>query len=122
MNLDHFFQHAKPALVVTGTCEINGRLINIIFAASGLEKLSVVARQNDSFTIHLDSHNTAAITFDPAIWFEGVTPADIEGAQTQTYQQLEVIFIHRDFNRHLYDLLVPRLEPSADLTFAGKNR
>ena len=80
-----------------------------------VEKLLVRARQSDSFSIMLTENNTAELSFDPAHWFESLTPADIEGATTQMYQQQNVLFIHPDHNTALYQALVPRIEGSADL-------
>lgn len=115
VDLDHFFQNAKPAMVVFGLYQNNGVIVNIIFAASGIEKFTLRAKQNDSFTISLDEQNTAEISFDPQRWFETLTPADIESASIQTYQQQKVLFIHKDFNTGLFQSLVSRIEASADL-------
>lgn len=120
-DLTHFFQNAKPGMVVMGTCENNGRIINIVFVAAGVEQITIPARQNGSFSIALKEKNSAAITFNPEVWFDGLTPADIESAQIQNYQQQEVLFIHPDFNSNLFQVLAPRLEQSAHLNFDVDN-
>ncbi|MEX1241974.1 MAG: hypothetical protein WEB30_19805 [Cyclobacteriaceae bacterium] len=121
VNLADFFQNARPGMVIMGTYVNNGRIINIIFVATGIEQITVPARQNDSFSIKLNEKNSAAITFNPEVLFDGINPADIESAQIQNYQQQEVLFIHRDFNSELFQILAPRLEPSAGLNFGVKN-
>jgi hypothetical protein len=118
-DLDHFFQNAKPGMVVVGAYESNGKVINIIFIASGIEKLSLRAKQNDAFNIVLSDQNFAEITFNPEYWFETITPDQIESAQMLTYQQQTVLFIHRAFNSDLFQALVPRIEGSAELNFSS---
>jgi len=121
LNLEHFFQNAKPGMVITGTYENDARIVTIIFVAAGIEKFTVRAKQHDSFNLMLNDKNEATITFDPEIWFEGLQPADIESAQIQRYQQQEILFIHSDFNSDLYQVLASRLEESADMNFDDGN-
>lgn len=116
VDLDHFFQNAKPAMVVFGLYQNNGIAVNIIFVVSGIEKFTVNGKQNDSFNISLDTRNEAVLTFDPQRWFETITQADIESAIIQDYQQQKVLLIHKDFNTALFEALAPRIEESADLT------
>lgn len=116
VDLDHFFQNAKPAMVVFGLYQNNGVTVNIIFVVSGIEKFTVNGKQNDSFNISLDTRNEAVLTFDPQRWFETITQADIESAIIQEYQQQKVLLIHKDFNTELFEALAPRIEGSTDLT------
>lgn len=118
VDLDAFFQNAKPGMVVFGVYENNGNIIQLIFVAAGLEDLTVMGRQNGNSSIRLGENNTARITFDPDYWFQTLMPADIESAMTQTYQQQKVLFIHPEHNTTLYQTLVSRIEESADLTFS----
>lgn len=121
VNLADFFQNAKPGMVLMGTYENNGTVITIVFVATGIEQIIIPARQNDSFSIILDEENSAAITFDPEVLFDGITPGQIESAQIQTYQQQQVLFIHREFNSELFQVLAPRLEQSAGLNVEVSN-
>ncbi|MGC1240346.1 MAG: hypothetical protein WA874_02100 [Chryseosolibacter sp.] len=120
LNLDHFFQNARPGLLITGVYENNGKTINMIFASSGLEKLTVRAKQNDSFSIRLKENNNAEITFDAAKWLQSIGPEAIESARIQTYQGQAVLFIHKDFNSHLYDILTPQLEIATELSIVAR--
>jgi hypothetical protein len=115
VDLDHFFRNAKPGLVVFGTYEHNGKVITLIIVVTDHEKLTIRGRQDDNFSIMLAENNTAQLSFDPAYWFQSLTPQDIEGATIQVYQQQNVLFIHPDHNTALYQALVSRLEGSADL-------
>lgn len=119
-DLDHFFQNARPGLLITGTYENNGSTISIIFASSGLEKITVRASQNDGPFIRLKEYNNAEIIFDAASWFQAIGPEDIESAHIQLYQQGPVLFIHRDFNHQLYELLAPRLQAATSLTVQAR--
>lgn len=114
-DLDQFFRNATPGLVVMARYENNGRIINIVFAATNVPTISLTARQNDSFTLLLSKQNRAEISFDAGQWFQEVTPTDIESGKTQLYQGQEVLFIHRDFNSTLYEKLIARLPASAYL-------
>lgn len=115
LDLDQFFRGARPGLVVMARYANNGQTINILFAVTDLEKLSVTARQNDGVAIVLNKQNLAEVSFDAATWFEGVTAGEIESARMQQYQGQQVLFIHRDFNSALYDRLLSRLDSSVYL-------
>jgi hypothetical protein len=119
VDLDHFFQNARPGLVVFGIYENNGKVINVILVVSDLEKLTIRGKQDDSFSIMLAENNAAQLSFDPAYWFQSLTPQDIEGGTIQVYQQQKVLFIHPDHNTALYQALVSRLEGSADLQISN---
>lgn len=119
-DLDHFFQNARPGLLITGTYENNGRTISIIFVSSGVEKITVRASQNDAPFVRLNEYNNAEIIFDAASWFQAIGPEDIESAHIQVYQQGPVLFIHRDFNHQLYELLAPRLQAATTLTVQAR--
>jgi hypothetical protein len=116
VDVNHFFQNAKPGMVVFGNYQNNGKTIEIIFVAGGIEKFSLRGQQNNTFDIALKEHNTAQITFDPQQWFASITPSQIESAALQTYQQQTILFIHRDFNAELYRALVERIEGSTEMT------
>ena len=110
-------------MVVFALYQHNGGSIHIIFAVSGTEKFTVSAKQNDSFKIKLQERNTGLLTFDPARWFEAITAADIASASTQTYQEQKILFIHKDFNTHLFQALMSRIGQSAELTILpGANK
>jgi hypothetical protein len=118
IDLDDFFQHARPGMVVMATYENNGKTIYIIFVASEIEKFTVRAKQNDSFAISLSEESSAEISFDPAHWFSGLTPAQIESADIQIYQQQNLLLIHKDFNTALYEEIASRIGGSAYLSIA----
>ena len=120
VNLADFFQNAKPAMVLVAGYENNGRMISIIFVVSDIHEIVIPARQNGAFALSLNQKNSAVITFDPEVLFEDIAPADIESAEIQPYQQQDVLFIHRDFNTHLYEVLSARLEQSAALNFQSE--
>jgi hypothetical protein len=119
VDLDHFFQNARPGLVVFGIYENNGKVINVILVVTDLEKLTIRGKQDDNFSITLAENNTAQLSFDPAYWFQSLTAQDIEGGTIQVYQQQKVLFIHPDHNTGLYQALVSRLEGSADLQISN---
>ena len=116
VDLDDFFQNAKPGMVVLATYMNNGKIINIVFVGSGIGELTIRAKQNDSFAISLSEQNSAEITFDPAHWFDSLTPALIESADIQIYQQQNIVLIHENFNSTLYKEISSRIEGSATLT------
>ena len=119
VDIDHFFQNAKPAMVIIGTYQNNAKILKVIFAVDGIEKFTLAGKQNSTSTIILNKQNTAEITFNPQHWFESITPADLESASIQTYREQQVVFIHKDFNTHLFEALAPRIEESADLNFTA---
>lgn len=121
IDLADFFQNARPGLLVIATYQNDGKSIKLIFVGDGIERLAVPARQNDSPQLILTANGTADITFDPRQWFSSVTPADLDAAIVQQYQGQPVIFIHRDFNSDLYYAVMPHIQESADLNFAGPN-
>lgn len=115
VDLDGFFRNAKPGLLVIGTYRNNGTTLRLVFAASGIGKVTIPGKQNDSPGVILATRNTAWITFDPERWFSALSPSDIEAGVTQVYQGQPVLFIHEHINPQLYEALAPQLEPSADL-------
>jgi hypothetical protein len=117
LDLDDFFHNAKPAMLVTGTYDNNGKTIRFIFAGSDIGILSVPARQGDSPTVIVGNQSVSDMTFDPERWFSSLTPANIESGTTQIYQGQPVLFIHPRFNRALYEALMPHIQESADLNF-----
>ncbi|MEX2235779.1 MAG: hypothetical protein WD824_26715 [Cyclobacteriaceae bacterium] len=119
VDLDHFFQNAKPGMAVFGIYENNGKVINIIFIGSGIEKFNVRAKQNDADAIVLGEKNIARMTFDPDRWFESITAAAIESARLQVYQQQTVLFVHKDYNTELFQMLAPRIEGSANMNITA---
>lgn len=119
VDLDNFFRNARPGLLVIGTYQNNGKAMRLIFVGTGVERLTVPARQNDSPEIILTGSGSAEVTFDPERWFSSVTPAEIETAILQQYQGQPVLFIHPDHNSNLFQAVMPRIQESADLNFAG---
>ena len=117
VDLDHFFQNAKPALVVFASYNNNGKNINIVFVVTGAEKIAIPVTQDENTGITLTARNTAFVTFDPERWFASVPPGVIESGAMQTYQGQQVLFIHRDFNTPLFDVLYSRLVQSAEFHF-----
>lgn len=115
VDLDNFFQNAKPGLVIFATYENNGKTISLIFASTDLEKIAITATQNDITSIRLTEQNEAHITFDPGKLFGQVSPADLEAGRTQRYQQQEVLFIHPRHNAELYEVIISGVEGSAHL-------
>lgn len=118
VDLDSFFQNAKPGLVVFATYENNGKELSLIFVASDLEKISVTATQNDAATVRLAAQNSARLSLDPTTWFESLTSADIEGGTVQTYGQQTILFIHPAHNQALYQSIIGHIEESASLNIA----
>ena len=117
IDLQHFFQNAKPALVLFGTYYYNNQPIKVIFAVTSLEKITVRATQDDSYNVILTLRNFADISFDPELMFSSVSSTDIESAAIQTYQGQQVLFIHKDHNASLYESLLSRLEASTTIRF-----
>ena len=117
VDLDHFFQNAKPALVVFASYNNNGKKINIVFVVTGVEKIAIPVTQNENTGITLTARNTAFVTFDPERWFASVPPGVIESGALQSYQGQQVLFIHKDFNTPLFDVLYSRLVQSAEFHF-----
>ncbi|HEY9487349.1 MAG TPA: hypothetical protein VIQ51_03410 [Chryseosolibacter sp.] len=120
VDLDNFFQNAKPGIVIFGTYDSNGKNLDIIFVVSGVEKISVRAKQNDCFNLELSSQNFAVVTFDLEHLFAGLSPTDIESAPTQLYHGRPLLFIHRDVNSPLFDLFISRLAESANLDISNE--
>jgi hypothetical protein len=114
VNLDHFFQNARPSLVVFGTYNNNSQPLEIIFVVTGKEKLTLQSTQGEN--ILNPGQNLMEAVFDPEAWFAPISTADIESAQRQTYQGREVLFIHQEINSNLYETLLTQFESSARLT------
>lgn len=117
VDLDHFFQNAKPALVVFATYNNNGEKISVVFAVTGGDKISIPATQKDNLPITLMERNAAFVTVDPEKWFASIPPVAIESGALQNYQGQQVLFIHRDFNTPLFHLLYSRLILSVEFRF-----
>lgn len=117
VDLDHFFQNAKPGLLVTAIYENGGQNLHVIFVAGEVPSLSIRGKQNDGFSIMLAEQNIGEITFDPERWFGDLTPSEIETGVIQTYQQQPVLFIHKDFNIPLFESLMLKIWESTDLNF-----
>lgn len=120
VDLDGFFQNARPALVVFATYTSDNSTVRLIFTVTDISKLSLPAQQDDGSRILLGPDNTAKITFDANQWFDSIKPADIEAGSLQMYQGQEVLFIHKDYNTTLYEAIASRLESSAKLTVHPK--
>lgn len=117
IDLQHFFQNAKPALVIFGTYNYNNQPLKVIFAVTSLEKITVRATQDDSYNVILTLRNFADISIDPEAMFSSVSSTDIESGSRQTYQGQQVLFIHKDYNASLYDRLLSKLEASTTIEF-----
>lgn len=117
VDLDHFFQNAKPSLVVFATWNVNGENINIVFAVTDAERITIRATQNGGQRVMLADHGTATVTFDPEDWFQSVSATDLQNASRQAYQGQSVVFIHHDHNTALFDLLYSSLIESTTLEF-----
>src|SRR5690606_9697715 len=96
-DLQHFFQNARPGLVVIATYTAQDKAITVILAVTEPVKFTV-RRTGNAQPITLQARNTAEVTFDPAHWFAGLAPEAIENAPTQTFQGQNVLFIHKDHN------------------------
>ncbi|MEO5600126.1 MAG: hypothetical protein ABIR06_04290 [Cyclobacteriaceae bacterium] len=118
VDIDHFFQNAKPGLLIAGTYQNNGKTLKLIFVLDHFAKLTVRAKPNDSQVILLGEQNIADIVFDPVQWFEAIANSALESADIQIYQGQQVVFIHRDFNTALFDALAGKLEKSTSLHFS----
>ena len=117
VDLDHFFQNAKPGVAIFGTWHHNGGQINIVFVVTEPEMITVRATQNNGHEIKLEEENSSIVSFDPEIWFEGITVNDLQSASMLTYQGQPVIFIHKDFNAGLFEKLYSRFIQSAQFRF-----
>jgi hypothetical protein len=115
VDIDHFFQNARPGLVVTGTYQANGKILKLIFVVDDLASIRLTGRQNDSPAITLQKQNRADVLVNPAKLFEAITDSHLASSAIQTYQGLQIIFIHRDFNTPLFDALISKLEVAAEL-------
>jgi hypothetical protein len=119
VDIDHFFQHAKPGLVIAGTYLGNGITLKLLFVVDDVSNIRLMAKQNDSPGITLQNRNQAQVSFNPQKLFESITASQLESSAIQTYQGQTIIFIHRDFNTPLFDALITNLEGSADLNFSA---
>ena len=117
VDLDHFFQNAKPGMVVFGTLEYSTQKINVIFVVTDPAEISVRAMQGSGSRIVLEQQNASVVRFDAEQWVEGLTEKDFEDAVLQLYKGQAVLFIHKDFNGALFEKLFSRLTPSASFRF-----
>lgn len=117
VDLDHFFQNAKPGIVIFGTLVYNTQKINVIFVVTDPAEISVRAMQGNGSRIVLEEQNFSVVSFDVEQWVEGLTEKDLEGAVIQLYQGQAVLFIHKEFNAVLFEKLFSRLMPSATFRF-----
>lgn len=119
IDLADFFQNAKPSIVIFGTYQSDNLSFDIIVAVTGLEKIVVPGQQNGSSSIVLSENNSAVVLFNPEYWFGSLTTSDLEAGVLQVYQDRRVLFVHKDFNRTLYEKLVPRLQESVAFNIAS---
>ena len=117
VDLDHFFQNARPGVAIFGTWDHNGEHINIVFVVTDPEVITVRAIQNNSFRIVLDEQDSSIVSFDPEKWFEGISINDLQSASMLTYQGQPVIFVHKNFNTTLFEKLFSRFIQSAQFRF-----
>lgn len=109
VDLDHFFQHAKPALVVFATWTFNGKNVNVVFAVTDVQRITLRATQHQGSQISVDEHGRGTVKFDPERWFESISTSDLENASLQTYQGQPVMFIHKEINPGLFEKLLDNL-------------
>ncbi len=119
VDIDHFFQHAKPSMVISGTYRNNTKILKLLFIVDGLDKIILTGKQNGSSTINFNKQNLAKVTFNPQYWFDSLKPSDLESASIQTYRGEQVVFIHKDFNKRLFKALASKLEGSAELNLTA---
>ena len=119
IDLGHFFQNAKPALVVFATYSNNNQPVKLIFAVTSLEKFTVHATQEGRENVVITMKNFGKTMFDPEQWFNALSSADIESASRLTYQGQNVLFIHKEYNSNLYETLLSRLQASARIQFSA---
>lgn len=112
VDLDHFFQHAKPSLVVFATWTFNGQNINVVLAVTEEERITIRATQNDEPRIMVNEHGRGTVNFNPERWFESISTADLQNASVQDYQGQPVMFIHKDVNTPLFEILLNNIKSS----------
>lgn len=112
VDLDHFFQHAKPSLVVFATWSFNGQDINLIFAVTDVERITIRATQNGGAQIRVDEHGQGIVNFDPERWFQSISANDLQNASLQSHQGRPVMFIHKAVNTGLFETLLNNLTAS----------
>ena len=113
VDIDHFFQNAKPGIAIFGTWDYNGQKTNIVFVVTDPERIIVRAIQNNSYRIVLEEQNTSVVSFNPEKWFQGVSVNDLQDASVQMYQGQPVLFIHKQVNSDLFHKLLSGLAQSA---------
>ena len=117
VDLDHFFQNAKPGIVIFGTWERNGQQVNVVFVVTDPTRISVRAMQDNGSRIVLEDQNASVVSFDPEQWVGNLTENELRDAVLQLYQGQPVLFIHKDFNSVLFEKLSSRLAQSATFQF-----
>lgn len=114
VDLNEYFANAKPGILLKCRFDYNDDSYMVILAINDLLRLNLIARQSGNRQILLESETqyNANLQFNFAHWFGLITPEMLEDAETFEYEDIETIFIHKDFNRSLYVSIVNRIEES----------
>lgn len=116
-DLTDYMLNGKPALTMLGTFDNRGKKTKVLVAIADLTTLNIAAKQYDSPEIEVGDVNKAEIFFNPMVWFEGITTEAIESAARVTYNNEEVVFIHRQFNSTLHKRIQDNIEDLPAATF-----
>lgn len=121
VDLEHFFEHAKPALFASLIYTTPAKKIHVIVA---LDNFALMDFQNTQRLSITDLYgNKAKATIDVASWFSNITNNDLENSVLINYGGESVLLIHRQFNANLFLKITERFSKSFALaisTNAGK--
>jgi hypothetical protein len=116
-NLSDFIDNARPSIVLLGDYQKDGKRIKILVA---LDYNSLPLRpqtDQDSLVVQSTSDMFAMATFRPGLWFNSIPAESIEKATLISYRGETVLFIHKDFNQALHDLITSGIAESTKLVF-----
>jgi hypothetical protein len=117
VNLNDFINNARPSVILLGDYQKSGKSIKIVVA---LDYNSLVLRPQtdlDSLVVQSSSDMFATATFHPGVWFNRIPAESLEKAMLISFRGETVLFIHKDFNQALHDLITSGIAESTKLVF-----
>jgi hypothetical protein len=113
VDLDGFFANAKPSLFAALLYQRGTKQIRVLVSIDDFPQL--VFRDSGPFVVTEVYGNSALAQFDIALWFSKITTQELESANIVRYQGQNLLLIHRQFNKALYQKIIQQVRASVSL-------
>ena len=114
-NFSDYMNKTRPGIFIKGQYMTSKNdTWNIIIAIDNVLVINTVAKQgnNKSVVLRKDHTHHSQIIVDPAYWFELTDEGMLEDADIFIWEGKKTLFIHKDYNKKLFNILANRIQES----------